>query len=224
MRAQRRLLGVGGLIALLMALMLLPAIGLAQDDGENDVDEDGSSCDRQQALYLEEALGINCERMVEAGVGLGEIKKAWLLSQSLPGFENDWEHLLALKKEGLGWGQIKKAAWISNGDPETIEQYLALRANDVGWGQISQAQALADAGILDFDPAMEFFLRELGWGDIKAERGLDGPPPWAGGKNKAYNGPSDGEAGGKSKSNGPPPWAQNDKGGAAIPSASAGES
>jgi hypothetical protein len=202
---------VGGLIALLMALVLLPAIGQAQEAEENDIEEDGSYCDRPQASYLTEELGFDCELMAEGGVGLGEIKKAWLLSQSLPGFEGDWEYLLAQKKEGFGWGQLKKAAWISDGDPKTIERYLALRANDVGWGQISQVQALADAEILDFDVVMGLFLSDKGWGDIKTELGFDGPPPWAGGKNKANDGSPDDEAGGKAKGNGPPPWAQNDK-------------
>ncbi|MGB3717606.1 MAG: hypothetical protein WA996_24530 [Candidatus Promineifilaceae bacterium] len=211
MRAQIRLIRVGGLIALATVLMLLPAVGLAQDGGDDVDDEASSYCNSPVAQYLVEELGFDCELMAVGGVGLGEIMKAWHLSQTIPGFEDDWESLLMLKKEGLGWGQVKMAARLGNGDPEMIEKYLTLRESDVGWGQINHAQALADAEILDFDEALDKFQNGMGWDEIKAELGLEGPPPWVGGKNKADKGPPVGAAGGKNKSHGPPPWAQHGK-------------
>jgi hypothetical protein len=140
------------LLALVPFLIILP--GLAQD-GADDPGNDGSYCSSRKAQALVEQLGFDCQAMEAQGVGLGEIEKARRMSQSLPGFEGDWEALLQRKQEGLGWGEIRKA------------------------------QALDDAGILGFDEALESFQNGVGWGDIKAELGLEGPPPWAGnGKDK----------------------------------------
>ena len=164
------------LLAIVPFFIILPDLNLDQGDP---VDDD-SYCDSRKALALVEQLGFDCEAMEAQGVGLGEIVKAWRMSQSLPGYEGDWEALLQYKQEGLGWGQIRNA------------------------------QALDDAGILAFDEALERFQNGLGWGDIKAELGLEGPPPWAGnGKdNNVGNGPPPWAGQGKDKvGNGPPPWA-----------------
>ncbi len=106
-------------------------------------------------------------------MGLGEIDKAWRLSQGLPGFEGDWEDLLQLKQEGGGGGEIRKA------------------------------QALDEAGILTFDEALDSFQNGIGWGEIKAEQGLQGPPPWAGnGKDKPDKGGPPPWSNGRGRGNG----------------------
>lgn len=132
------------LLGLVPFLVILP--GLAQDP----IEDEDSYCNSRKALALMEQLAFDCAALEAQGVGLGEIDKAWRLSQSLPGFEGDWEELLQLKQEGVGWGEIRKA------------------------------QALDEAGIRTFDEALDGFLNGIGWGEIKAEEGLEGPPPWAG--------------------------------------------
>ena len=143
------------LLTIVPFFIILPGLNLDQDDPV----DDGSYCDSRKAMALVEQLGFDCEGLEAQGVGLGEIAKAWRLSQNLPGYDGDWEALLQRKQDGFGWGEIRKA------------------------------QSLDDAGILSFDEALDSFQSGLGWGDIKAELGLDGPPPWAGGgKNKEGKG------------------------------------
>lgn len=154
------------LLALVPFLVILP--GLAQDPEEED-----SYCNSRKAQALVEELGFDCPALEAEGVGLGEIDKAWRLSQSLPGYEGDWQELLQLKQEGIGWGEIRKA------------------------------QALDEAGILSFDEALDSFQNGIGWGEIKAEEGLEGPPPWAGnGKDKAGRGGPPPWANGRGRGNG----------------------
>ena len=210
MRKQTKSLKVGVIVALVVLLLLLPSVMLAQDGGEVTEDDTGSYCDSSMAQYLMEELeleGFDCEEMAGQGIGLGEIKKAWHLSFVLPGYDGNWEGLLAAKLEGQGWGNLKQAARISNGDPDLMEHYLTLRQDDVGWGEIKHAQALADAGIYSFDEALALLQSGVDWDEIKTELGAEGPPPWAGGKNKADKGQ--------------PPWAGGWKN---VPSASSAES
>ena len=177
------------LVLLLVAamLLLLPSTALAQDD-QIDTNDDTDYCSSPVAIYLVDELGFNCEELAAQGIGLGEIKKAWYLSMVLPGFEGDWESLLTLKASGQGWGNIKQAARLSEGDPILMEQYFALRQNDVGWGEIKKAQALVDAGLYDFEEALALVQDGLDWNAIKNELGYQGPPPWAGNNNKTNKG------------------------------------
>jgi len=206
MRKQTKSLRIGFMVALVVMLLLLPSVILAQDGGEATEDETGSYCDSSMTQYLVEVLeGFDCEQMVTDGIGLGEIKKAWHLSMVLPGYEENWEGLLVLKAEGQGWGNIKQAARIADGDPELMDQYLTLRQGGVGWGEISHAQALADASKYEFDDALALLQNGADWDELKAELGIEGPPPWAGGKNKANKGQ--------------PPWAGGGNKGASASSA-----
>jgi len=205
MRKQTKSLRIGFMVALVVMLLLLPSVILAQDGGEATEDETGSYCDSSIAQYLVEELGFVCQQMVTDGIGFGEIKKAWHLSMVLPGYEDNWEGLLVLKAEGQGWGNIKQAARIADGDPELMDQYLTLRQGGVGWGEISHAQALADASKYEFDDALALLQNGADWDELKAELGIEGPPPWAGGKNKANKGQ--------------PPWAGGGNKGASASSA-----
>ncbi len=188
MRKLSKLFKVAALVALGVLLLIIPAVGFAQDGDEAAEEETGSYCDNPMAQYLVKELRFNCEDMAEQGIGLGEIKKAWHLSFVLPGYEENWEGLLAEKIAGQGWGNLKQAARISNGDPALMDQYLALRESEVGWGVIKQAQAIADAGEYSFDAALALLQGGMDWDEIKTKLGIDGPPPWAGGKNKPDKG------------------------------------
>ena len=70
---------------------------------------------------------------------------------------------------------------------ELMDQYLTLRQGDVGWGEIRHAQALADASKYGFDEALAFLQNGADWDEIKPVD-AEGPPPWAGGKNKPDKG------------------------------------
>jgi hypothetical protein len=230
MRKMLKRLRWGGIILLVAGLFVLPALSLAQEgdqdggtEGDGEVQDEPFSCDSPVAQSLAEQLGVPCEELAASGAGLGEIMKAWHLSQSLPGFEDDWQGLLDKKLSGLGWGQLKMASRLSGGDPEAIDVLLAYRQQEIGWGQIRHAQAIAAAaeagelgeGVsLSVDEIIVMYQEGKGWGDIRTELGLDpGPPPWAGGgKDKAEKGQPAWANGGQDKeANGPPPWANNDK-------------
>jgi hypothetical protein len=202
---------LGTIAVLIGALLVLPAVGLAQD---GDV-EDAASCN-PVALQLAQEMGIDCQVLLNLqaeGFGLGEIMKAWHLSQQLTGVADNWEALLRQKKEEeMGWGQFKMAYRTAgeDGDPQEL---LTLKQSGLGWGQIRQAQALAGESLADFDNVIEMMQAGLGWGDIRAELGLPpGPPPWAGGgKDKGEHGPPPWAHGGGNNENneghGPPEWA-----------------
>ncbi len=177
---------------LLLLLLTVPAIILAQEE---------ATCN-PAATRLAEVMDISCQELLDLqaeGYGLGEIMKAWYLAEDLEGF-GDWRALLEMKQaEDLGWGQFKMAARLAgeDGDPEAL---LALKQSGAGWGLIKKAQALEAAGLMSFDEALALFQGGAGWDEIRAQLGLDeGPPPWAGPKNKDRG------------NNGPPPWANNDK-------------
>lgn len=210
----------GSIVLLVALLLVLPAVTLAQDDE----DEDPLVCN-PVAQRLADEIGVDCDVLVELqgqGYGLGQIMKAWYMSQNLEGFEGDWLTLLARKQEeGLGWGQFKMAYRLAgeDGDPEAL---LALKQSGLGWGQIKQAQALDESGLIGFDEVIQMMTDGLGWGDIRLELGLPpGPPPWAGGgKDKTDQGPpawannNKGKEAGNDNGNnqgGPPAWANNDK-------------
>lgn len=202
----------GSIVLLAGLLLVLPAVGLAQDDQ----DEAPPACN-PVAQRLADEMGVDCKVLLDLqgqGTGLGQIMKAWYMSQELDGFDGDWKSLLARKQEeGLGWGQFKMAYRLAGegGDPEAM---LALKQSGLGWGQIKKAQALADTGLAGFDEAVQMMADGLGWDEIQAQLGLPpGPPPWAGGpKNKGDQGPPAWANNDKDKGNqGPPPWANNDK-------------
>jgi hypothetical protein len=202
-----------GITLIVAGLLILPGLSLAQEgdtegEGEATSQDEPFSCNSPVAQSLAEQLGVPCEELAASGAGLGEIMKAWHLSQSLPGFEDDWQGLLDRKMAGLGWGQVKMASRLSGGDPEIFDVLLAYRQQGIGWGQIRHAKAIAAAAeagdlgeaiTLSMDEIIARFREGKGWGDIRAEFGLDpGPPPWAGG--------------GMDKADkGPPPWANNNK-------------
>lgn len=207
------------LVALILAavLLLIPAVSLAQDsDGEDDGALTGCN---PVALRLAEEMQVDCAVLLglqNQGVGLGQMMKAWHLSQ---GLDTDWLTLLNRKQEeGIGWGQFKMAYRLAgeDGDPEAL---LALKQDGLGWGQIKQARAIDEAGLMSFDEAVAMMQDGLGWGEIRAQLELEpGPPPWAGGgKDKSDQGPPAwSNAGGKNNeeggnTQGPPPWANNDK-------------
>lgn len=186
-----------GITLLLCILVAIPAASMAQDREQ--------TCN-PAAARLAEVMDKECQDLLDLraeGYGLGEIMKAWYLSQDLEGI-GDWQDLLEKKKgEGIGWGQFKMAYRIAgkDGDPQAL---LDLKQTGVGWGLIKKAQAMEEARLMSFDEALEAFQGGMGWDEIRDKLGLEeGPPPWAGPKNRVKNQDKGG--------NGPPPWANNDK-------------
>ena len=181
-----------GVILLLSMLLVIPAASMAQDRKQ--------TCN-PAAARLAEVMDVDCQDLIDLqaeGYGLGEIMKAWYLSQDLEGL-GDWPDLLEKKGEGIGWGQFKMAYRIAGGDGDP-QALLELRQSGVAWGQIKKAQAMKEAGLMDFDEALEAFQAGIGWDEIRDQLELEeGPPPWAGPKFKNKG------------DNGPPPWANNDK-------------
>ncbi|UCG24083.1 MAG: hypothetical protein JSW55_18460 [Chloroflexota bacterium] len=182
-----------GIILLLSVLLVIPAASVAQDQEQ--------TCN-PAAARLAEVMGVGCQDLLDLraeGYGLGEIMKAWHLSQDIEGI-GDWRELLEQKKgEGIGWGQFKMAYRIAgaDGDPQAL---LELKQSGIGWGQIKKARAIEQSGLMGFDEALKAFQGGAGWDEIRNQLGLEeGPPPWAGPKFKDRGG------------NGPPAWANNDK-------------
>jgi hypothetical protein len=182
-----------GVALLLLLLLAVPTVILAQDEEV--------TCNPASAR-LAEVMDVDCQELLDLrteGYGLGEIMKAWYLAQELDGF-GDWRELLERKQaEGLGWGQFKMAARLA-GDGGDAEALLAYKQAGIGWGQIKKAQAIEASGLMDFAEALTLLNSGAGWDEIQAQLGLEqGPPPWAGPKDKSDVG------------NGPPAWANNDK-------------
>ena len=182
-----------GIILLLSVVLVIPAASVAQDREP--------ACNPATSR-LAEVMDIDCQELLDLraeGYGLGEIMKAWYLSQDLEGL-GDWQDLLEQKKgEGLGWGQFKMAYRIAgkDGDPLAL---LELKQSGVGWGQIKKARAMEQAEVMSFNEALDVFQTGASWDEIRDQLGLEeGPPPWAGPKFKERG------------RNGPPPWANNDK-------------
>ncbi len=186
-----------GFILLFILLLAVPAIVLAQE-GE-DGDEDAILCNPAMDRLATE-MTIDCSVLMDYranGVGLGNIMKAYYLSNSLTGFGETWESLLDRKQaEGLGWGQFKMAQRLAGGSYEP-DALLLKKQEGYGWGHIKKALALDAAGIMDFDEALTMTEDGLDWDKIREENGYPpGPPPWAAsGKDKDKTG------------HGPPPWA-----------------
>jgi hypothetical protein len=161
------------------------------------------------ARSLAVRMGVECEEIMALhaeGIGLGQIMMAWNLSLMAPEDGLTWEELLQRRvEEDLGWGQVKMAYRLATAFDADPEELLARKVVDgLGWGQIKQAYALADADLISVDGALELFALGLEWGDVRDALGLaPGPPPWAGGPNRAA--PSG--AVGRPKNPGPPPWA-----------------
>jgi hypothetical protein len=191
---RRKLIGISFLFIILLAV---PALVLAQE-GEGE-DEDAITCNPGLERLATE-MGIECSALMDYradGVGLGNMMKAIHLSQSLTGFDETWESLLARKQaEGLGWGQFKMAQRLA-GDSYDPNDLLNKKQEGYGWGHIKKALALDAAGIISFDDALNMTEADLDWDKIREENGYPpGPPPWAAsGKDKDKTG------------HGPPPWA-----------------
>ena len=79
-----------GVLILLVILLVLPANVLAQD--EDDEDRNPRVCNPVMVRLAEE-MGEDCEDLLalqQEGHGLGEIIKAWYLSQSSADFDGTW--------------------------------------------------------------------------------------------------------------------------------------
>jgi hypothetical protein len=189
----------GAVVLLMLVLLLIPLQVIAQDE---DTEEKGTDCNPVM-LELAGEMGIGCPELVglrNGGAGLGEIMKAWHLSQNLEAYNDDWQSLLEMKQQNIGWGQFKMAYRLSN-SREEAEQLLALKQSGMGWGQIRKAQAISEAGLgLTFEQALEFARGDMDWGEFQEQQGLpQGPPPWAGGNKVREN-------------QGKPPWANGNNG------------
>lgn len=181
-----------GLALILLLALAAPAVILAQEE---------AACN-PAATRLAEVMDLECQELLDLqgeGYGLGEIMKAWRLAEDLEGF-GDWRELLEMKQaEGLGWGQFKMAARLA-GEGTDPHDLLLLKQSGVGWGLIKKAQAVDASGLMSFDEALALFRSGADWDEIRGQLGLEqGPPPWAGPKDKDKS------------NNGPPPWANNDK-------------
>jgi len=187
-----------GIILLFIILMAVPAMVLAQD-GEGE-DEDTVTCNPAMERLASEMGLEGCSVLMKYkadGTGLGNIMKAYHLSQSLAGFDESWESLLVRKQaDGLGWGQFKMAQRLAGNsyDPNDL---LNKKQEGYGWGHIKKALALDAAGIISFEDALNMTEDDLDWDKIREENGYPpGPPPWAAsGQDKDKTG------------HGPPPWA-----------------
>lgn len=142
------------------------------------------------AAVLAERMGVACSVLMELhaqGIGLGRIRKAWLLSQTLPGFQGTWRDLLNAHLDGVGWGEIRMAHRLASALGADPDDLLALKQGGMGWGQIRRAYALAGAGIgVKLEDAIKWIREGLGWEEIRERLNLEpGPPPWSGGWRKA---------------------------------------
>jgi hypothetical protein len=211
----------------ILVVTLLFAGTVAADDGDDADDGDTLTCN-PVVTYLMEETGLSCDAILEyqaQGIGLGQIMRAWYLSQNLPGYTDDWETLLLDHAAGLGWGQLMKAYWLADAWGETLEMsgqdLLDLKESGLGWGQIMKVAAIAGDENFegDWHDVLTMMEQGAGWGTIRDELGLPpGPPPWAGGpampqgkppwaggsgapgQNKGDNGPGNS---GNSNGNGP---------------------
>lgn len=187
------------ILLLVSVLFLIPLQVVAQDEG---TEEKRTDCNPVM-LELAGEMGIDCQTLVElqnSGAGLSEIMKAWHLSQNLEAYNGDWQALLEMKRQDIGWGQFKIAYRLAD-SRTNAEQLLVLKQSGMGWGQIRKAQAISEAGLgLSFDQALEFARGDMDWGEFQEQRGLQpGPPPWAGGNKVREN-------------QGKPPWANGNNG------------
>jgi hypothetical protein len=154
-------------------------------------------------LELAGEMFVDCQDLVDlrnGGAGLGEIMKAWHLPQSIEAYNGDWQSLLEMKQQDIGWGQFKLAYRLADSSAQA-EELLALKKSGMGWGQIRKAQAISEAGLgLSFEQALEFSRGDLDWSEFQEQMGLPpGPPPWSGG-NKVR------------ETQGKPPWANGNNG------------
>ena len=184
------------MILLLMLVMLLVPLQVIAQDGD-DNDEEKSVCNPVM-LELAREMGADCQhllRLQKGGAGLGEIMKAWHLSKNLEAYSGDWQTLLDMKQQDVGWGQFKMAYRLANTE-EQANQLLTLKQSGIGWGQIRKAQAISEAGLgLSFEQALEFVQGDTDWAEFQEQHGLlQGPPPWAGGEKNR-------------EGQGKPPWA-----------------
>jgi len=119
---------------------------------------------------------------------------------NLMGDDVTCEYLMEKQAEGIGFGLIMKAYFLSEiFDPDNWTVLLDLHQQDFGWGQIMKAYTLAD---LLGDVTAQDLLNEhaggKGWGDILKERGLGpGKPPWAGQGKPDWAGPRPWAKGGR---------------------------
>lgn len=95
----------------------------------------------------------------------------------------DCSELMDLQAEGIGFGVIMKAYFLSDlfglGWEELVERHTV--AEGLGWGQIMKAHFLAERLPVDADTLLEMRADGMGWGEIlKLYRLTPGKPPWAG--------------------------------------------
>jgi hypothetical protein len=177
----------GAILLLVLVLLLLPLQVVAQDE---DTEEKRTNCNPVM-FELAGEMGIGCQALVElqnGGAGLGEIMKAWHLSQNIEAYNGDWQTLLEMKQQNVGWGQFKMAYRLAESSAQA-EQLLTLKQSGMGWGQIRKAQAISEAGLgLTFEQALEFSRGDMDWGEFQEQRGLPpGPPPWSSGNKEREN-------------------------------------
>jgi hypothetical protein len=108
------------------------------------------------------------------GYGMGEIRIALSLAATSGDNGPTWEDLLAAKTDGVGWGQIRIALWMTRSMDEdsdlSWEDLLERRADGAGWGEIRQELGLIGRS------------RTRATDPQAGDEPLHGPPPHAGPK------------------------------------------
>lgn len=103
------------------------------------------------------------------------------------------QDLMALQADGVGFGVIMKAYFLSQVFPDLdwedlVERHMS--EEGLGWGQIMKAYYLASLLGLDAEELLEKRAEGMGWGQILKEQGLEpGKPPWAGQGKPPWAGP-----------------------------------
>lgn len=150
------------LVALVAGLLLaLTAVAATAAPANED---DGPDCN-PRAVVLAEWIGVDCTVLMgrqAEGVRFGVIMKAYFLSRALG--VDDWNGLIDLHGEDVGWGQIVKA--------HTLADVLGRSADDL----LQEAQASG------WGPIIQEYRADNGKG--KPPWAGKGKPPWAKGRGK----------------------------------------
>ena len=112
-------------------------------------DDDVLGCDHPRVAYLVEKTGADCQVILD------------------------------LRDEGVGFGQILKAAVVAEGLEGVAgewDELLATHREGVGWGQIARAYGLAER-YADLNLSGEYLLtlkteNNLGWGQIRKAQAI----------------------------------------------------
>lgn len=133
-------------LVLLLAFFALPAFAVEGEEEEPVPVEESETptCETAQVVYLMDKTGAECQTILD------------------------------LYAEGIGFGEMMKAAVIAAGLDDEETDWLDILAwhteDDLGWGQISHAYGLAEYfSELGLTPAEILELRlteEIGWGQI----------------------------------------------------------